>query len=130
MEFKRFKNRFFQHLLSAPVIYSMVIPSVIFDLWLEIYHRICFACYNLPYINRGSYIKIDRHKLKYLGFFEKINCAYCGYVNGLLQYASAIAAATEKYWCGIKHKNSSGFIEPAHHKDFIEYGDEESYRKL
>ena len=56
-------------------------------------------------------------------------CAYCGYANGLMAYAVVIAGKTEKYWCGIKHKKYQNFHEPAHHKDFTEYGDEESYRK-
>lgn len=51
---------------------------------------------------------------------------YCGYANGLLHYNSEIAARTEKYWCGIKHKN---FQEPEHHQDFLEYNDKKSFEK-
>ncbi len=56
---------------------------------------------------------------------------YCGYANGLLAYVGKIAAETEKYWCGIKHDRSIGeLIEPEHHKDFIEYNDEEAYKEI
>jgi hypothetical protein len=113
-----------------PVIYSMIFPLVIFDFCLEIYHQICFRLYKIPIIKRSSYIRIDRHKLQYLTRWEKLNCAYCGYANGLMHYASVIAGETEKYWCGIKHQKDPNFIPPEHHKDFLEYGDEESYNKL
>lgn len=62
---------------------------------------------------------------------EKFGCTYCGYANGLLEYARAIAGETEKYWCGVKHKNNGGgdtFVDPSYHKDFLEYGDERSYK--
>jgi len=108
----------------------MIVPLIILDLWIEVYHRVCFAAYGISYVKRSAYIKIDRHKLEYLNFFEKINCVYCGYANGLLQYSCVIAGETEKYWCGIKHKSDGIFIEPQHHKDFIPYGDKESYLNL
>lgn len=130
MQFKKYNNRFFRHSISAPFIYSMLIPLVILDIWIETYHRVAFATYGLKYIKRKSYIKIDRHKLKYLTFFEKMNCMYCGYANGLLNYSCAIAAETEKYWCGIKHKYDENFIEPQHHAEFIPYDEEDAYIKL
>lgn len=130
MKYKQAKNRFIWHLLSMPVIYSMIIPLVILDIWIEAYHRICFAAYGIPYVKRGKFIRIDRHKLQYLKPFEKFNCMYCGYANGLLHYSSTIAGETEKYWCGIKHQLDEEFCEPQHHADFIPYGDEEAYRKL
>ncbi|MBU2443386.1 MAG: hypothetical protein KKF95_04910 [Nanoarchaeota archaeon] len=73
---------------------------------------------------------MDRQKLEYLSFREKINCAYCGYVNGFATYFLRIANDTEKYWCGIKHKKQEGFIEQAHQKNFLEYGDEKAYCNL
>ncbi len=130
MRFKQDYHRFAWHFLTAPVIYSLIIPLVIFDIWLEIYHRICFIAYDIPYVKREQYIRIDRQKLKYLRFLEKINCMFCGYANGLLHYASTIAGETEKYWCGIRHKKNDGFIEPQHHKDFLEYGDNDAYNQL
>lgn len=55
---------------------------------------------------------------------------YCGYMNGFLHYAVAIAGTTEKYWCGIKHKSTEDFKAPPHHESFMEYGDEEAYLKI
>lgn len=131
MEFKHYSGRrFFSHLLSAPVIYSMIIPLVILDFCFEVYHRICFALYGIAYIERSRYIKIDRYRLSYLKPIEKINCMYCGYANGLLHYVSVICAETERYWCGIKHSKDKNFIPPEHHKDFLPYGDERAYKKF
>jgi len=130
MQYKKFQERVWRHLISMPVIYLMIIPLVLFDLCVEIYHQICFRLYKIPLVKRAQYIKIDRHKLKYLTPWEKINCAYCGYANGLMHYASIIAGETEKYWCGIKHAKDPNFIPPAHHEDFLEYGDESGYRNL
>jgi hypothetical protein len=122
-------NKFLRHSLSMPFITVLIIPIVIMDIFTEIYHRICFPLYGLPCIKRRRYIQIDRHKLKYLTFFQKIYCVYCGYANGVINYWVKIAAETEHYWCGIKHKENPDFIEPEHHKDFAKYGDEEDFNR-
>ena len=113
-----------------PFIYMMIIPVIILDVFLEIYHRICFPLYGISCVKRSDYIKIDRHKLSYLSFPEKVNCVYCGYGNGIANYAAKIAGETEAYWCGIKHKKRKGFVQPSHQHNFLEYGDENSYRKI
>lgn len=116
--------------LSGPFVILMVIPLVILDLCLEIYHRVTFPLLGIPCVPRRKYIRIDRHKLSYLTPAQKVFCMYCGYANGLLPYATKIAAETEAYWCGVAHKqNDDGFITPEHHKNFLVYGDEQSYTK-
>ena len=112
-----------------PFIYMMIVPLIFLDFLIEIYHRVCFFLYGIDYIKRGDYIKFDRHKLSYLTFLQKIHCTYCSYANGLLRYSSEIAANTEKYWCGIKHKPTDDFVEPKHHKDFAKYDDKEEFEK-
>ena len=119
----------FRHLLASPIIYSVIVPLAICDLWFEIYHRICFPLYSLPYVKRKNYIKIDRHKLEYLDFYQKISCAFCGYANGLVNYWVKIGAVTEHYWCGIQHQKDKNFIPPEHHEGFVEYGDQEEFQK-
>lgn len=130
MKSKQHKDRLIYHILVMPFIYSLIIPVFILDIWVEIYHRICFVAYDIPYVKRSKYIKIDRHKLSYLAYYEKLNCMYCGYANGVLHYTSVIAGETEKYWCGIKHQNDGEFVAPMHHDEFIDYGDEEAYRRV
>lgn len=84
----------------------------------------------MTYIRRKDYIKIiDRAKLQYLNWFQKIYCMYCGYGNGVIRYWAKIVTETEHYWCGIKHKNDPHFVMPEHHKDFSEYGNEDDFKK-
>jgi len=129
MEYKRYRGRKLRHFISFPFIASIIIPLVLIDLWTEIYHRVCFKLYKIPYINRSEYIKIDRHKLPYLSWFSKIACAYCGYANGLAAYLVAVAGATEKYWCGIKHQKLKNFHQPYHHQNFLEYGNQQQFEE-
>ncbi len=128
MNYKKYK-RFFRHALSFPFIWMMLFPMGILDFFMEIYHRICFPLYGIPCVKRKDYIRLDRHRLKYLSFFDKINCTYCAYANGLAAYTVAIAGKTEEYWCGIKHKPSKSYVEPAHHKNFLAYGNKKEYEK-
>ena len=106
MRYLKYPGRWFVHLVSYPFVIIPVIPLVFFDLLGELYHRVCFPLYGIPYIKRSDYVVIDRHKLKYLNWFQKVSCAYCGYVNGFLNYAVAIAGATEQYWCSILHQRT------------------------
>ncbi len=130
MEFKKHPERMVRHFLSAPFIYAMALPLVFLDVCMEVYHHVCFPLYGIPLVVRSKYIHLDRHKLSYLSWIEKINCDYCAYANGLLFYVSVIAAETEKYWCAIKHEGKKDFIPPPHHSRFLAYGDEEGFKKL
>ena len=129
MEHKKHKNMFLRHLLAVPLAYVLFFPLALLDIFVELHHQIGFRLCSLPRVKRSNYIKIDRHKLEYLTFTDKINCAYCGYANGLANYTVRIGAETEKYWCGIRHKRSKGFVEPKSHKSFVKYGDESAYKE-
>ncbi|MDO8571049.1 MAG: hypothetical protein Q7R79_00030 [bacterium] len=128
MEYKRHPEISWRHWLASPVLHLMVIPLVILDVCTEVYHHICFPLYGIPLVKRSQYIIFDRHRLSYLNIFEKIWCSFCAYANGLLHYALVIAGETERYWCGIKHKNKKDVIPPPHHNVFLKYGDEKAYR--
>lgn len=119
-----------KHLASIPFIYAPFFVMIPLDIVVEIYHRVGFKLYDLPYINRAIYIKFDREKLSYLSWFQKLNCLYCSYANGLMPYAAAICAATERYWCPLKHEDSGVFKAPEHHKRFANFGDKEAFEKL
>ncbi len=102
-----------RNVLSAPFIYAMVIPIALLDLSFSIYQAVCFRLYRIPRVRRSEFVVIDRHRLPYLNVVEKLNCAYCGYANGVLAYTTEIASRTEQYWCPIKHaKRAVG----AHHR--------------
>ena len=109
----------------------MIIPLIIMDICLFIYQHTAFRLYAIKRVKRSNYILLDRQKLKYLRLYDKVNCAYCGYANGLMAFGAEVAGKTEEYWCSIKHKKSvRKYYEPKHHKNFIDYGDKESYQKL
>lgn len=128
MEKKRY-NRKVRHALMTPLIWLPLFGILISDLFLEIYHHVCFPLFGLPLVERKKYVRIDRYKLKYLGPIDKLGCIYCGYANGWLHYATVIGEKTERYFCGIKHKQDDSFVEPNHHTGFTEYGNEDEYRK-
>ena len=116
------------NILTAPIIYSGLIPFLALDLFLYLYQATCFPIYGIPKIKRAEYLIFDREDLPYLNIIEKFNCFYCSYGNGLFGYAREIAARTEQYWCPIKHARR---IKAAHDRypRFFEYGDAESYSK-
>lgn len=123
------ENKTLRHLLSVPFIWVVLIPLLLLDLCVEVYHRICFPLYGLPLVRRQSYIRLDRYKLPYLSTIERLNCLYCEYANGLINYVQRIAGDTEGYWCAITHKKYAGFVAPSHHATFAKYGDRKAYRK-
>ena len=116
-------------LITAPIIYAMIIPTLLLDLFVEVYHNICFPIYGIKKVKRKEYIVIDRHKLSYLNIIEKVHCVYCGYFNGLIAYVGEIASRTEQYWCPIRHAiKHKGNHE--RFKNFIDYGDAETYKRM
>jgi hypothetical protein len=117
----------FLYILVAPVIYSVIIPIALVDLWVTLYQHVCFRAYGIPRVRRSSYIVFDRHHLAYLNTVEKINCAYCGYGNGVFAYAREVAARTEQFWCPIKH--AIRVRDPhQHYLKFVDFGDAQGYR--
>lgn len=114
--------------LTAPFIYSVIIPFVLLDICVSIYQIVCFPVYGIEKVQRADYITFDRKHLSYLNGLEKLNCMYCSYGNGLLAYAVEITARTEKYWCPIKHaKRMAG--QHAHYSEFEEFGDAEGFQR-
>lgn len=124
----KLKNKKLRHTLAIPFIWGISIPMVIMDLFVEIYHRVAFPLYGIPTVKRSNYIRIDRQKLSYLSWNDKLSCMYCGYANGFAAYMVKIAGDTEKYWCGIKHHEGGGYVPQPHQKDFLPYGDEKAYK--
>lgn len=112
-------------LIALPFIYCVFIPLIFLDFFLELYHHIAFPMYGIPLVERKKHIVFDRQKLSYLTMMEKVNCVYCSYANGLLNYAKEIAGETEKMWCPIKHKWHPLYKAPAHQASFANYNDAE-----
>ncbi|MGA2287517.1 hypothetical protein [Bradyrhizobium sp.] len=114
-------------ILSAPVIYSLIVPIVLVDIWVMAYQAVCFPVYRIPKVRRRDYLIFDRHHLAYLNIIEKINCAYCSYANGAIAFVREVASRTEVYWCPIKHARRVLGPHP-YYQGFADFGDAEGFR--
>lgn len=115
-------------ILTAPVIYSLIVPVALLDLCVIAFQAICFPLYRIPKVRRRDYLVFDRHHLAYLNAIEKINCAYCSYANGAIAFIREVAARTEIYWCPIKHARRVLGPHP-HYQGFADFGDAEAFRE-
>ena len=115
-------------ILTAPVIYSVVFPLILLDIFVTTYQLLCFPIYRISKVKRADHLIFDRHRLAYLNGIQKLNCAYCSYANGLISYAREIAARTEQYWCPIKHSRR---VAAAHgnYPEFADFGDADDFEK-
>lgn len=124
-----------QNLITGPIIYSMIIPLLVLDIFVSLYQATCFPIYKVAKVKRSDYIVFDRQHLEYLNFIEKFHCTYCAYGAGLLAYVGEIVARTEQYFCPIKHARKV-IGTHARYAQFLAYGDAvdhaakiEAYRK-
>ena len=115
-----------QNNLTAPIIYSMIIPLLALDFFITFYQATCFPIYRIAKVRRAEYFVYDRWHLHYLNSFERLHCTYCAYANGLIAYASEILARTEQYFCPIKHARK---ILGSHERyaRFLAYGEAADY---
>ncbi len=115
-------------LLVSPVIYSMLLPVALLDVFVSIYQLICFPVYGIPKVKRRDYVVLDRHKLRYLNLIERLNCDYCAYFNGVIAFVREIASRTELYFCPIRHALAAKG-QHARHAEFLPFGDSENYHE-
>lgn len=126
--YRFFRDLQFRNLLVSIGIYVMFFAIVVIDLLVFLFQSIVFPLLGLEKISRSEFIVIDRHKLQYLNFFEKLGCVYCSYANGVAAYYSEVAGATESYYCPIKHARR--VRKPhAYYHEFVPYGYAEEYRE-
>ncbi|MDX1915329.1 MAG: hypothetical protein SFU55_07075 [Methylophilus sp.] len=116
-----------QNLITGPIIYAMIIPLVITDLFISFYQLTCFPIYGIKKVRRSDYIIFDRQHLDYLNFIEKFHCTYCAYGSGMIAYISEIVARTEQYFCPIKHARKI-VGSHARYARFLEFGEAENYQ--
>lgn len=114
--------------LTAPIIYSMIIPLLLLDFCVTLYQATCFPIFGIPKVRRDTFLIFDRSNLAYLNVIEQFHCFYCSYANGLISYAKEIVALTEQYFCPIKHARR---VLQAHsrYSRFVDFGDAEAYRR-
>jgi len=114
--------------VTAPALYIGIVPFALLDLFLAIFQAVCFPVYGIAKVVRKNYVIFDRGRLQYLNLLERLNCAYCSYVNGLCAYATEVAARTEQHWCPIQH---AAPVRTPHSRYtyFFDYGDAARYRR-
>ena len=115
-------------ILVAPLLYSLVLPIALLDLWVTIYQRVCFPVFGIRLVRRSAYVVIDRQHLAYLNTIEKVNCMYCGYANGVFAYVREVGGRTEQYRCPIRHAKAVA-APHAHYREFVDFGDASGYRQ-
>ncbi|HEX7281776.1 MAG TPA: hypothetical protein VF239_06945 [Vicinamibacterales bacterium] len=115
-------------LLTTPIVYSVIVPFLLLDVWVTAYEGICFRAWGIRRVRRRDYFAIDRHRLPYLNALEKLNCMFCSYANGVVAYVAEVAARTEQYWCPIRHGRR---VRGRHGRDhtFTPYADAAAYRR-
>ncbi len=115
-------------LVAGAATAAMVVPLLLLDIFLAVFQVVAFGLWEIRKVRRSDFVVIDRQNLAYLNGFEKLNCVYCSYANGLLAYAKVIAGRTEQYWCPIKHARR---VHAPHtrYARFLDYGDAEAYRR-
>ena len=115
-----------QNLITGPIIYGMIFPLAMLDLFVTFYQAVCFPIYQVQKVHRGDYIVFDRQQLEYLNFVEKFHCTYCAYGAGLIAYVGEVVARTEQYFCPIKHARK---ILGTHSRyaRFLDYGEAADY---
>lgn len=131
---RRLKRNFFrwlvtdrpQNLITGPIIYAMIIPLLVTDLFVSFYQLTCFPIYGIKKVRRTDYIIFDRQNLSYLNFIEKFHCTYCAYGTGMIAYISEIVARTEQYFCPIKHARKV-LSTHTRYSRFLDFGEAESY---
>lgn len=114
-----------QNFLTMPIIYGMIVPLALFDLFITFYQMTCFPIYGVARVKRAHYIVMDHQHLAYLNIIEKIDCMYCSYAVGMLGYAREITARTEQYFCPIKHAKKI-LSTHSRYEHFLDYGDAEN----
>ena len=131
---RKLKNSFFrwlvtnrpQNLITGPIIYGMIFPLLILDIFVSFYQSTCFPIYGVIKVRRGDYIVLDRQHLDYLNFIEKFHCTYCAYGAGLTAYICEIVSRTEQYFCPIKHAHKI-LGTHARYNRFLDYGEADAY---
>jgi hypothetical protein len=115
-----------QNLITGPIIYSMIIPLLVTDIFITFYQITCFPIYGIKKVKRADYIIFDRQHLSYLNFIEKFHCTYCAYGAGMVAYISEIIGRTEQYFCPIKHARKV-LSNHARYSRFLDFGEAENY---
>lgn len=114
------------NLITGPIIYIMILPIFLLDLFVSFYQWTCFPVYGIPKISRKDHIIFDRQELSYLDWISKFHCTYCAYGVGVVAYVGQVIDATEKYFCPIKH-HSKKALQKDIKADYLPFDEPEGF---
>lgn len=97
------RRSIFLILIGAAVAYIMIVPALIAHVSAWIFQHIYFRILDIPPVKLHDHMVLDRWRLKHLNWIQRLNCAYCDYINGLASWLKAVVNRTEIYSCAIKH---------------------------
>ncbi len=120
----------FGHYMGIVILLSFVVVIVPMFLSAWFLSPLYFWFYRETPIPPNGFFHFDRHKAKYLSFWDKVGCEYCEFSNGTLQWMMAISNEIERRWCPIKNAcdpNCSKVKE--WREDFLEF-DHSSQERL
>jgi len=115
---------------SMPFIYGMIIPLWGIDVSFRFYQAVCFPLFGIGLVERARYVKPWGRDVRAVTIWDRYNCWYCGYANGVISYVRAILIETEKYWCPIKYQTQKGFVAPHAQSGYVEPHDEAALSDL
>jgi hypothetical protein len=122
--------KFWRHALSTPFIWGIILPGLLLHAGIFLYQVAAFRLYEIEPVHLRDYVNFDREKLAYLSLFDKFNCLYCSYMNGLFPYVTEVARKTEYYWCGVKHHDQPTNPAFAYQEKFAKYGSEDDFNRV
>ena len=114
------------NLITGPMIYSVIVPLLLLDVFVSTYQWLCFPIYQVKPFRRSDNIIFDRQELKYLDWISKFHCTYCAYAVGLIGFVGAVIGATEAYFCPIKHQSKKSAAHPRRYP-FMAYEQAEDF---
>lgn len=114
------------NLITGPIIYMMILPIMLLDIFVSFYQWTCFPIYKIPKIPRKDHIIFDRQELSYLDWISKFHCTYCAYGVGVVAYVGQVIDATEKYFCPIKHHSKKPLLKDSK-ADYLHFEEPEGF---
>ena len=114
------------NLITGPIIYMMIFPILLIDIFVSFYQWTCFPVYGIPKISRKNYIIFDRQELRYLDWISKFHCTYCAYAVGVVAFVAQVIDTTEEYFCPIKHHSKKRLLKHSKSK-FLAFDESDNF---
>ena len=102
MKHAKKKNSLFGNILALPFAIAFLIPLVVYDLFLSLFHRIVFGLCKIKKVNRKSHFKVDQMKIAQLSKMQRFYAIYILYLRGLMNFGAKIAQECEYHWCQVR----------------------------